>query len=110
VRAVIEAMFGASTLTILIAPVVQTALVATTKADSVVTLVRIVKSMRELECKPFLGEPDAEIARRWLRTIEDTMDQIQVTKGMRVNYAAHLLSDRARSWWDTVRSRTPAGS
>ena len=109
-RAVIEAMFGASTPTIPITPVVQTALVATIKADGVVTLVRIVKSMRELGYEPFLGEPDAEIAGRWLRTIEDTMDQIKVTKGMRVNYAAHLLFDRARSWWDTVRSRTPAGS
>ena len=47
---------------------------ATIKADSVVTLVRIVKSMRELGCKPFLGEPDAEIVGRWLCTIENTLD------------------------------------
>jgi len=110
VRAVIEAMPGASAPTIPVAPAVQAAPAATTKADNVVTLVRIVKSMRELGCEPFLGEPNAEIAGRWLRTIEDTLDQMQVTEGLRVNCAAHLLSDRARSWWDTVRSRRPAGS
>jgi len=73
---------------------VQAAPVPTTKADNVVTLVWIVKSMRELGCEPFLGEPDAEIAGRWLRTIEDTLDQMRVTEDLRVNYVAHLLSDR----------------
>jgi hypothetical protein len=72
VRAVIEAMPGASAPTIPVAPAVQAVPAATTKADNVVTLVRIVKSMRELGCEPFLGEPDAEIAGRWLRTIEDS--------------------------------------
>ena len=110
VRAVIEAMPGASAPTIPIAPAVQTAPAAMTKADNVVTLVRIVKSMRELRCEPFLGELDAEIAGRWLRTIEDTLDQMQVTEGLRVNCAAYLLSDRARSWWDKVRSRRPTES
>jgi hypothetical protein len=110
VRAVIEAMPGALTLTIPIAPVVQAAPTATTKADNVVTLVRIIKSMRELGCEPFLGEPDTEIVGRWLCIIEDTLDQMQVTEGLRVNCAAHLLSDRTRSWWDIVRSRRPVGS
>jgi hypothetical protein len=97
VRAVIEAMPGALAPTIPISPVVQAAPTAMTKADNVVILVRIVKSMRELGCEPFLGEPDAEIAGRWLRTIEDTLDQMQVTEGLQVNCVAHLLSDRARS-------------
>jgi len=66
-------MPGASTLTIPIAPAVQAAPAATKKADNVVTSVRIVKRMRELGCEPFLGEPDAKIVGRWLRTIEDTL-------------------------------------
>jgi len=103
-------MFGASAPTIPIALAVQVALVPTKKADSVVTLVRIVKSMRELGCEPFLGKPDAEIMGRWLRTIKDTLDQMHVTEDLRVNYATHLLSNKAWSWWDTVRSRRPARS
>jgi hypothetical protein len=110
VRVVIKAMSSALAPTIPIAPTVQAAPATTTKADNVVTLVRIVKSIRELGCEPFLGEPDAEIAGRWLHTFEDTLDQMHVTEGLRVNCAVHLLSDRARSWWDTVRSRRPAGS
>jgi phage gp46-like protein len=76
----------------------------------VVTLVRAVKSMRELGCDSFSGEPDAEIAGRWLRTVEDIMEQIRVTEDLRVNCVTHLLSDKARSWWDIVRSRRPTGS
>jgi hypothetical protein len=84
--------------------------VAPTPVDNVVTLVRAVKSMRELGCDSFSGEPDAEIAGRWLRTVEDIMEQIRVTEDLRVNCVTHLLSDKARSWWDIVRSRRPTGS
>ena len=66
--------------------------------------------MRELRCEPFLGEPDVEIAGRWLRIIDDTLDQMQVVEGLRVNCTAHLLLNRMWSWWDTVRSRRPEGS
>jgi len=59
---VIEAMPGASAPTMPIVLIIQATPVAMIKADSVVTLVRIVKSMRELGCEPFLGEPDAKIA------------------------------------------------
>jgi len=62
-----------------------------------------------LGCDSFSGDPDAEIVDRWLRTVEDIMEQIRVTEDLRVNCATHLLSDRARSWWDTVRSRRPTG-
>ena len=78
VRAVIEAMPGASTPTAPVTPAVQTIPVVAAPVDSVVTLVQTVKSMRELGCEPFLGEPDAEIAGRWLRTIEDTLDRKSV--------------------------------
>ena len=38
-----------------------------------VTLVRVVKSIQELGCDSFSGEPDAEIAGRWPRTIDEIM-------------------------------------
>lgn len=64
----------------------------------VVTLVCIVKNMKELGCEPFLSEPNAVIAVRWLHIVKYILDQIHVTKDLWVNYATHLLSDRARSW------------
>jgi hypothetical protein len=41
--------------------------------DNMVLLVRLVKSMREMDCKPYMGEQGAEIARRWIRKKEKTM-------------------------------------
>jgi len=29
--------------------------------------------MREMGCKPYMGEQDAEIAERWIRKVEKTM-------------------------------------
>jgi len=69
-----------------------------TTMDSMVLLVRLVKSMREMGCEPYMGEQDAEIARRWIRKVENTMIQINIPEGLRVNCATHLLSDRAMTW------------
>lgn len=68
-----------------------------TPTNSVVVLVRIVKRMRELRCELFLGEPNAKITSKWLRIVEDTLDQMQFIEGLRMSCAAHLLSNRARS-------------
>uniref|UniRef100_A0A6N2LEE9 Reverse transcriptase domain-containing protein n=1 Tax=Salix viminalis TaxID=40686 RepID=A0A6N2LEE9_SALVM len=76
-----------------------------TTTDNVVPLVRLVKSMREMGCEPFLGEHDVEIARRWIRKVEKTMTQISIPEGLKVNCAAQLLSDRAMTWWETVQMR-----
>ena len=81
---------------------------STALRDNVVTLVRWVKSLRELGCEAFMGEEDAEIAGRWLRKIERSMDQIAVPAELRVDCATQLLSDRAQTWWDIVKERRAA--
>jgi hypothetical protein len=55
-----------------------------------------------------MGEEDAEIAGRWLRKIERSMDQIAVPAKLRVDCATQLLSDRAQTWWDIVKERRAA--
>ena len=78
---------------------------STTPRDTVVNLVRWVKSLRELGCEAFMGEEDAKIGGRWLRKIERSMDQIAVPAELRVDCATQLLSDRAQTWWDIVKER-----
>lgn len=58
---------------------------------------------------PFSGKPKAEIIDRWLRIVEDILDQIQKVDGLKVNYATRLFFDRAWSWF-TIRSRRPVES
>ena len=60
---------------------------STIPRDTVVNLVRWVKSLRELGCEAFMEEEDAEIASRWLRKIERSMDQIAVLAELRVDCA-----------------------
>jgi hypothetical protein len=74
VRALIEAMPHILVPAPLIAQIAQVLPVAPALKDSVVTLVWVVKSMQELGCELFLGEPDAEIACRWLCIVEETIE------------------------------------
>ena len=105
VKAVMEGMAGSATQT---TPTTQVPLVApatNVTMDNVVPLVRLVKSMREMGCEPYMGEQDAEIAGRWIRKVEKTMIQIRIPEGLRVDCATQLLSDRAMTWWETVQLR-----
>jgi hypothetical protein len=51
-----------------------------------VLLVRLVKSMREMGCQPYIGEQDAERAGRWIKKVEKTMIHINIPKDLQVNY------------------------
>jgi hypothetical protein len=55
------------------APIIPTVSEAVTAKNDVVQLVRLVKSMREMGCEPYLGEQNAEVAGRWIRKVEKTM-------------------------------------
>jgi len=70
-----------------------------------VLLVRLVKSMREMGCEPYMGEQDAKIAGRWIKKVEKTMIQINIPVGLRVNDVIQLLSDWAMTWWETIQLR-----
>jgi hypothetical protein len=76
-----EGMAGLVTQTTPATQIPQVALVNGTTMDSVMLLVRLVKSMREMGCEPYMGEQDAEIAERWIRKVEKTMIQISIPEG-----------------------------
>jgi hypothetical protein len=100
-----EGMAGSATQKTPTTQMPQAAPMTSTTTDNVVLLVRLVKSMREMGCEPYMREQDAEIAGRWIRKVEKTMIQISIPEGLRVNYATQLLSDRAMTWWETVQLR-----
>jgi hypothetical protein len=60
----VDTMNNALALVALISLVVLTTPMVTTPMDSVVTLVQIVKSMREMGCKPFIRDQDTKIIGR----------------------------------------------
>jgi hypothetical protein len=93
-----DGMTDSATQTTLIIQIPQATPVPDMTMDSMVLLVRLVKSMREMGCEPYMGEQDAEIARRWIRKVENTMIQINIPKGLKVNCASQLLSDRTMTW------------
>lgn len=58
-----------------------------------------------MECEPFMGDHDVEVASRWFRKIEKTLIQIKVPDELKVDSTSQLLIDRAQSWQETLQSR-----
>ena len=56
-----------------------------------------------MSCEPYLGEQDAEVARRWIRMVEKTMIQIKIPHDLRVDCATQLLSNGVMAWWEIVQ-------
>jgi len=73
VKGVIEGMGSTTAHAVPIAPTPLATPRVSATTDNMVLLVRLVKSMREMDCKPYMGEQGAEIARRWIRKKEKTM-------------------------------------
>ena len=71
-----------------VALAVQPAPVVTTPTDSVVILVWIMKSIRDMDCEPFMGDHDVEVASRWIRKIEKTLILIKVLDELKVDSAS----------------------
>jgi hypothetical protein len=92
-----------------IVPTIQTILMVTTLADSVDTLVYMWK-YEGTKVWTLFGKTRCREINIRLRTVDDTMDQMQVAEGLWVNCATLLLLDRMWSWWDIMRLRRLAGS
>jgi hypothetical protein len=73
VKKVIEGMGSTTAHAVPIAPTILATPRVSATTDNMVLLVRLVKSMREIDCKPCMGEQGAEIAGKWIRKEEKTM-------------------------------------
>jgi len=102
IRAMVGTMTNASTFTTLVSPIVLVAPVVMTSKNNMVALVQIMKSLRQMGYKPFLGDQDAEITGRWIKKEEKTLVWIMVLDELRVDHATQLLSNRAQSWCETL--------
>jgi len=70
IRAVMENMSNSSNSTTLVASTVPPVLIITTPTDNVVTLVWIVRSLRDIGRDLFQRDQDMEIAGRWINNIK----------------------------------------
>jgi hypothetical protein len=73
VKAVMEGMTSSTTQEVPATQILQVASGSVVTTGSVVLLVRLVKSMREMGCELYLGEQDAKIGGRWIRKVEKIM-------------------------------------
>lgn len=67
--------------------------------DLEVRIVRATKNLSSLQAPILRGEPDPNIAERWISDIEHPFNMLNIHDVVRVAAAQHFLRDEAIEWW-----------
>ncbi|WRX10265.1 Reverse transcriptase domain - like 10 [Theobroma cacao] len=71
-----------------------------------VSISKKLKEARQLVCVSFTGELDATMAKDWINQVLETLSDIRLDDDMKLMVATRLLEKRARTWWNSVKSRS----
>ncbi|WRX12108.1 Retrotransposon gag domain - like 10 [Theobroma cacao] len=71
-----------------------------------VSISKKLKEARQLGCMSFTGELDATVAKDWINQVSETLSDMRLDDDMKLMVATRLLEKRARTWWNSVKSRS----
>ncbi|EOX93975.1 Gag protease polyprotein [Theobroma cacao] len=71
-----------------------------------VSISKKLKEVRQLGCVSFTGELDATRAKDWINQVSETLSDMRLDDDMKLMVATRLLQKRARTWWNSVKSRS----
>ncbi|EOY31685.1 Uncharacterized protein TCM_038736 [Theobroma cacao] len=71
-----------------------------------VSISKKLKEARQLGCVSFTGELDATVAKDWINQVSETLSDMGLDDDMKLMVAMRLLEKRARTWWNSVKSRS----
>ncbi|EOY26216.1 Gag protease polyprotein [Theobroma cacao] len=71
-----------------------------------VSISKKLKEARQLGCVSFTGELDATVAKDWINQVSETLSDMKLNDDMKLMVATRLLEKRARTWWNSVKSRS----
>ncbi|EOY04213.1 Gag protease polyprotein [Theobroma cacao] len=71
-----------------------------------VSISKKLKEARQLGCVSFVGELDATAAKDWINQVSETLSDMRLEDEMKLIVATRLLEKRARTWWNSVKSRS----
>ncbi|EOY08575.1 Gag protease polyprotein [Theobroma cacao] len=71
-----------------------------------VSISKNLKEARQLGCVSFTGELDATVAKDWINQVSETLSDMGLDDDMKLMVATRLLEKRARTWWNSVKSRS----
>ncbi|WRX30363.1 hypothetical protein QQP08_022850 [Theobroma cacao] len=71
-----------------------------------VSIFKKLKKARQLGCVSFTRELDATVAKDWINQVSETLSDMRLDYDMKLMVATRLLEKRARTWWNSVKSRS----
>ncbi|EOY03313.1 Gag protease polyprotein [Theobroma cacao] len=71
-----------------------------------VSISKKLKEARQLGCVSFTGELDATVAKDWINQVSETFSDMRLDDDMKLMVATRLLEKRARTWWNSAKSRS----
>ncbi|WRX25693.1 Retrotransposon gag domain - like 10 [Theobroma cacao] len=72
-----------------------------------VSISKKLKEARQLGYVSFTGELDATAAKDWIISVSETLADMGLDDEMKLKVATRLFEKRARTWWSSVKSRSP---
>ncbi|WRX10634.1 Retrotransposon gag domain - like 10 [Theobroma cacao] len=72
-----------------------------------VSISKKLKEARQLGCVSFTGELDATAAKDWVIQVSETLTDMGLDDEMKLKVATRLFEKKARTWWNSVKSRSP---
>ncbi|EOX99639.1 Gag protease polyprotein [Theobroma cacao] len=70
-----------------------------------VSISKKLKEARQLGCISFTGDLDATAAKDWIIQVSETLNDMRLEDDMKLMVVTRLLEKRARTWWNSVKSR-----
>ncbi|WRX23681.1 Retrotransposon gag domain - like 10 [Theobroma cacao] len=75
-----------------------------------VSISKKLKEARQLSCISFKGDLDATAAKDWIIQVSETLNDMRLDDDMKLMVATRLLEKRARTWWNSMKSRSTVPS
>ncbi|XP_017972677.1 PREDICTED: uncharacterized protein LOC108661200 [Theobroma cacao] len=71
-----------------------------------VSISKKLKEARQLGCASFTGDLDTTVAKDWINQVSETLSDMRLDDDLKLMVATRLLEKRARTWWNSVKSRS----
>ena len=75
-------------------------------AQSAITLSKLVKEAKQLGCETFSGTIDAVVAKNWLKSVSDTLTDMELDDELKLRVATRLMDKSTATWWDNLKLRS----
>ena len=75
-------------------------------AQLIIKLSKLIKEAKQLGCEIFSGSIDVVVARNWLKSVSDTLTDMELEDDLKLRVATRLIDESVATLWDNLKLRS----